>query len=88
MILTKNVLPNFLKTVLFAAATAFSMSAFADGHLAEEKIGELKDMSEAAATTEADAVVSELTEEADAATDATEEAVDKAQELKAEIPEG
>jgi len=41
MLSNQNVLPNFLKTVLFASATALSMNAFAGNPEASE----LKDMS-------------------------------------------
>ena len=61
---TKNVLPNFLKTVLFAAAAATSVSAFADDHGKKEAIGELKDMKDKKSMLKADEVTSTLTDEA------------------------
>lgn len=46
MLSNNSVLPNFVKTVLFTSAAAFSVSAFAGHHEeAEKKIGDLKDMS-------------------------------------------
>jgi len=40
MLSNQNVLPNFLKTVLFASTAALSMNAFAGS----PEVGELKDM--------------------------------------------
>lgn len=48
MLSNKPVLPNFIKAVVFSTAAAFSISAFAGDHKeAEEKIGDLKDMTTA-----------------------------------------
>lgn len=45
MLSNKPVLPNFIKAIVLSTAAAFSISAFAGDHeSAEEKIGDLKDM--------------------------------------------
>jgi len=46
MSLSTTVLPNFLKTVLFAAATSMSFSALANGlDHGQSTVGDLKDLS-------------------------------------------
>lgn len=61
---TKNVLPNFLKTVLFAAVAATSVSAFAGDHKKEEAIGELKDMKHNKTMLKEDELTTSLTDKA------------------------
>jgi len=94
MISTKTsmkVLPNFAKTVLFAAAAATSVSAFAGDHKKGEHIGELKDMKKKEAMLKEDEMTSSLTD-GDALKSEMKKADkkmdDKVKALKAEKPEG
>lgn len=92
MISTKNVLPNFLKTVLFAAAAATSVSVFAGDHEKSEAIGELKDMKNKKTMLKEDEVTTALTDEAAdvkvEAMDAKQSMEEKAEAIADEAPEG
>ncbi|GAA6138008.1 hypothetical protein NBRC116583_17550 [Arenicella sp. 4NH20-0111] len=92
MISTKNVLPNFLKTVLFAAIAATSISTFAGHHEKGEKIGELKDMKKKTTMLKKDEMKSSISEEAgDVKSDVMHEkdkVSEEAEAIKAEAPEG
>ena len=59
MLLTKNVLPNFLKTVLFTVAASMSFSTIAD----EVNVSELKNTSAEETTILTDDTVKEANEE-------------------------
>ncbi len=89
---TKNVLPNFLKTVLFTAAAATSISAFAGDHAKEEAIGELKDMKNKKTMLKEDELTTSLTNEAgDVKVEVMEDKKDMKNAVKTapdEAPEG
>jgi len=86
MLSSTEVLPNFLKTVLFAAAASMSLSAFA-GHHEEAEVGDLKDMSaESATELTADEAASELKADMVEGADAVEAAAEEAEmAAKAEV---
>lgn len=92
MISNKRVLPNFLKTILFAAAALTSVSAFAGHHEKGEKIGELKDMNKKTKALKHDEMKTSLTDDAADvkidAMDAKDKAADDAEAVKIEVPQG
>ncbi len=82
-----RVLPNFVTTVLFAAAATLSVSAFAGDKEKAEKIGELKDMKKQTSTLKKEEMKSDLMGEVKKADAEKSEMAEKAEELKAEVPE-
>jgi len=84
MVSTKQVLPNFAKSLMIALFTVGSVSVYADDHAAaaEEAIGEYNEVK--AEAMEVEEAVSELTDSEAALDEATDEAMDAAAELKSE----